>query len=177
MPIRVVSLGMSYADPMTDKPPNDPAEHAAEFSCTWADRLDQYCGWRMEELGIPFDRIGSSDHRHGIACAAPFNPHERDAGGISTGGRVNVDSGVLNPEQSANLNPPAPDDWRHARLRDRIDAAIAHEDMEWRAGSHESAVELAPETDLPIGKRPRKLLRAIRLGEQGFRGGASSPRR
>ncbi len=41
----------------------------------------------MEELGIPLERIGSSDHDHGIAWAA-FNPQERDGGGISPGGRI-----------------------------------------------------------------------------------------
>jgi hypothetical protein len=46
--------------------------------------------------------------------------------------------------------------------------------MEYRTGSHEAAVELAPETDLPVGGRPRALLRAIRLGEQSIRRGGSS---
>jgi hypothetical protein len=83
---------------------------------------------------------------------------------------------VLNPEQMSHLASPAPQAWRKARLRTRIDAAIAHEDMEWRASTHEAAVELAPETDLPVGGGPRKLLRAIRLGEQGSRAGDSSHR-
>jgi hypothetical protein len=156
--------------------PADPAEHAGRFAREWQDVAETYVKRRMKELGIPEERIGSSDHRHGLGRSA-FNPYERDAGGVSPGGRLNVDSGVLNPEQMSHLAPPAPEAWRKARLRTRIDAAIAHEDMEWRAGTHEAAVELAPETDLPIGRKPRALLRAIRLGEQGFRGGASSPRR
>ena len=32
-------------------------------------------------------------------CA--FNPDEREGGGLSTGGRINVDSGVLNPRGHA----------------------------------------------------------------------------
>ena len=154
----------------------DPAEHAQDFAHRYAVPLDLYSSIRMQELGIPEDRIGSSDHDHGIALCA-FNPHERTAGGLATGGRITVDSGVLNPEQMSYLEPPAPEACRHARLRDRIDAAIAHEDMEYRAGSHDAAVEFAPETDLPIGGRPRALLRAIRMGEQSIRRGGSSPNR
>lgn len=130
----------------------------------------------MKELGIPEARIGSTDHRHGLGVSA-FNPYERDAGGVAPDGRLNVDSGVLNPEQMAHLASLAPKAWREATLRTRIDAAIAHEDMEWRAGTHRAAVERAPETDLPVGERARRLLRAIRLGEQEFRGGGPSPRR
>jgi hypothetical protein len=161
---------------MPDLPPGDPADHAKDFAIRWADRLDEYCAVRMEVLGLPVDRIGSSDHIHGIDWCA-FNPYECDGGGISMVGQVNVDAGALNPEHMSHLPSPAPETWRRARLRDRIDAAISHEDMEWRAGSHEAAVEDAPETDLPIGERPRRLLRAIRLGEQSIRGGGSSPRR
>lgn len=156
--------------------PADPAEHARRVAREWNDVAESYARRRMKELGIPEHRIGSSDHRHGLGASA-FNPHECDAGGVSPDGRVNVDAGVLNPEQMSHLALPAPEAWRKARLRTRIDAAIAHEDMEWFSGTHEAAVELAPETDLPIGRKPRALLRAIRLGERGFRGGGPSPRR
>jgi hypothetical protein len=151
---------------MLEKPPSVPADHAEDFAHRWADRLDQYAAERMEHLGIPPERIGSSDHKHRIDWCA-FNPHERDAGGLATGGRINVDSGVLNPVWNAGvIGPRGSALWACSRLRDRIDAAIAHEEMEYRTGSHESAVELAPETDLPVGGRVRALLRAIRLGEQ-----------
>jgi len=91
---------------------------------------------------------------------------ERDGGGISPGGGVNLDSGIFNPQQMAHLGPEASEAWGRASVQVRAKAAIAHEDMEWRTGSHEMAVELAPETDLLIGEEPRKLLRSIRLGEQ-----------
>jgi hypothetical protein len=78
--------------------PADPAEHAIDFSRRWADKLDRYVAERMEELGISPERIGSSDHRHGIAWCA-FNPYEDSGGGVSTGGRINVDSGVFNLER------------------------------------------------------------------------------
>jgi hypothetical protein len=158
-----------------EKPPSDPADHAEDFAHRWADRLDQHCALRMEDLGVPSERIGSSDHDHGIAWAA-FNPYERQGGGLSPGGRINVDSGVLNPAwNAARIGPFAQALWEKSRLRHRIDAAIAHEYEEHQGGSHESAVENAPETELPVGGRVRALLRAIRLGET--RGGGSSPRR
>jgi hypothetical protein len=156
--------------------PSDPAEHAKRIAREWSDVAESYVRRRMKELGIPEERIGSPDHAHGLEKCA-FNPYEGDAGGVSPDGRFNVDAGVINTERAAELNPPAPDAWRRARLRDRIDAAIAHEVTEWLADSHDLAVELSPETDLPIGPRPRALLRAIRLGSQGFRGGSASPRR
>jgi hypothetical protein len=153
--------------------PADPAEHSVRFAREWHDVLETYVQRRMRALGVPEKRIGSSDHEHRVERRA-FFPDEITAGGLATGGLINVDAGVLNPERAANLDRPTPEAWRHARLRDRIDAAIAHEDMEHRAGSHDAAVELAPETDLPIGGRPRALLRAIRLGEQSIRRAGSS---
>lgn len=159
---------------MTEKPPPDHADHAEDFAHRYAETLDQYCAVRMQELGILEERIGSSDHGRGIAWCA-FHPYERDAGGLSTGGRINVDSGVIDPRWHAEIiGPKAQALWEKSRLRHRIDAAIAHEDAERRTGSHEAAVEQAPETELPVGGRVRALLRAIRLGEQATRGGGPS---
>jgi hypothetical protein len=44
------------------------------------------------EHGIPKERIGSSDHDHGLIGAA-FNPFERHGGGVTHAGQVNLDSG------------------------------------------------------------------------------------
>jgi hypothetical protein len=156
--------------------PADPAEHARRVAREWQDVAESFVRRRMKELGIPPERIGSPDYRFGADKLA-FNPHELDAGGVAPDGRINVDAGVLNPEQRTHLGPPAPEAWRKVRLRTRIDAAIAHEDAEWRNGSHAAAIELAPETDLPVGGEPRKRLRSIRLGSSGFRGGSPSPTR
>jgi len=161
---------------MTERPPSDAVEHAVDFSRRWADRLDRYAAERMEELGIPPERIGSGDHKNGIAWCA-FNPHEREGGSVSTGGRINVDSGVLNPDQMRYLKSPAPEAWRRARLRHRIDAVIVHEYEEGQRGSHDHAVEHAPDTGLPVGGTSRALLRALRLGEQATRRGGPSPAR
>ncbi len=128
----------------------------------------------MEELGISSERIGSSDHRLGIARCA-FHPQESDAGGLASGGRINVDSGVLNPSWNADgIGPEASSIWARAPLKERIGAAIAHEDTGWRLGSHEAAVEHAPESELPILPGAGALLRAIRRGETAIRGGGSS---
>jgi hypothetical protein len=67
-------------------------------------------------------------------------------------------------------------DFAH-RWRDRLDQYCTLRMDELGTGSHEAAVEFAPETDLPIGGRPRALLRAIRLGEQSIRGGGANPNR
>ncbi len=83
---------------MTEKPPDNPADHAEDFSHRWADKLDQYTAERMVQLGIPPEQIGSSDHERGVTWRA-FFPDERDGGGVATGGRLSVDSGVFNPDQ------------------------------------------------------------------------------
>jgi hypothetical protein len=137
--------------------------HAEDFAHRYEHELDQACGIIMEEMGIPSDRIGARDIGRGWRN---FFPAEREGGGLSPGGRISLDSGILNPDQMAHLGPEAGNAWAHARLRDRIRACIAHEDMEWRTGSHDAAVEHSPETDLHIGGRARALLRSIRLGEQ-----------
>jgi hypothetical protein len=118
----------------------------------------------MEELGIPGDRIGSNDRLHGLEGRA-FNPYERDGGGISTGGRINIDSGLLNPDQiTEQYGKKAGKLWAKSRLRDRQDALIAHEEEEWRTGSHDEAVKVAPETELPITDKAREILRETRKG-------------
>jgi hypothetical protein len=46
---------------------------------------EAYVRRRMREMGIPQERIGSTDHRHGLGVSA-FNPYERDAGGVTPDG-------------------------------------------------------------------------------------------
>jgi hypothetical protein len=147
--------------------PADPAEHAAQFAQTWREKLDQYAAVRMEELGIPAERIGSSDYRHGIAWCA-FNPYENSGGGVSTGGRINVDSGVLNPDlMTEPYGKRAARTWRKSRLRDRIDAIITHELSEADHATHVAALKAAPKTELLITDGARRILRAM---EKGWRG-------
>jgi len=148
--------------------PADPADHAEDFARRYAEPLDWLAGIRMEELGIPLERIGSSDHRHRLAGRA-FNPYERDGGGISPGGRINLDSGSFNPDQiTPQYGKRAGKLWAKSRLRDRWDALVAHEDAEWRMdGDHDEAVRVAPETELPISGRARQILVEMRRAWRG----------
>ncbi len=151
---------------MPDAPPTDPADHATEFSLAWADVLDRYAAERMEELGLPPDRIGSSDHRHGIAWCA-FNPYEQVGGSVDPSGRINLDSGLLNPDLMLPLGAQAGEAFRKAPLRARMDAGIAHEYEEGNGHSHDEAIDRAPETDLPISPAARELAREIKDAVRG----------
>jgi hypothetical protein len=49
-----------------------------------------------------------------------------------------------------------------SRLRDRIDAIMAHEDIESLTGDDDLAEAIAPDTKFPITDEARQILRAIR---------------
>jgi hypothetical protein len=141
--------------------PSNSAEHAEQFAHTWVDRLEHHVEGRMHALSIPEHQIGASDPAHGVPWRV-FFPHERIGGSVLAGGRICVDSGVLNPEllierYGASVGMI----WEKSRLRDRIDAIIVHELTESWAGSHDSAEALAPETDLPISVGARRILLAM----------------
>jgi hypothetical protein len=147
---------------MTDTPPLDPADHAEDFAHRYADVLDYLTGDRMAELGIPTEQTGSRLPGRGHAC---FIPDERSGGGNDPAGGLTLDSGVLNPKLLGTL--PGSDEWAKARLRDRFDAAIAHEHEEARwGGSHVEALRHAPDTELPIRDGARHILRAMRPKER-----------
>ena len=129
----------------------------------------------MRELGIAVHRIGAYDIDYDFRHAA-FFPKERTGGANSPGARINLNSGILNPE----LLAPKPGGevatlWAKGRLRDRMDAIIAHEDIEGlrvAAGeetraAHAGAVAQAPDSPLPISEGARRILRAIREREAG----------
>src|SRR5271157_5497903 len=64
--------------------PADPVEHASQFALKWWDKLDEYAAVRMEELGIPLERIGLSD----LSTASPGArsiPSTRPAGASAPG--------------------------------------------------------------------------------------------
>ena len=93
-----------------------------------------------------------------LTAKSPGEPSSRksDGGHITTG--ITVNSGVLNPSL---LNGKGSRVWAKARLRDRIDAIIAHEYEEDRMGSHEAALKHAPKTELAISDGTRRILRAM----------------
>jgi hypothetical protein len=149
---------------MPDTPPTDPADHAEDFARRWFDRLENAVEGRMHALDVPEERIGSSDHDNSVAWRT-FFPHERDGGGVATGGRITVDSGVLNPDLlTRDYGKKAGRLWARSRLRDRVDAIIVHELAEGDASTHEEALALAPGTALPITKESRRILRAMEKG-------------
>lgn len=137
------------------EPPADLAEHAHEFAERWADRLDQYCTLRMEDLGVPSEMNGAPDFNRGGKWRA-FDAHGRLGGTITSG--IVVDSGVFNTRL---LTGKGRRTWARARLRDRIDAIVAHEIEEARHGTHDAAVRAAANTSLPISTGARRILRAV----------------
>jgi hypothetical protein len=141
---------------MADNPPADAADHAQDFSRRWADRFDEYCAVRMQELGVPDDKLGADDLRKNMRWCA-FDPEGRDGGSI-TGGII-VNSGILNPDLLKGGKGGRI--WPKARLRDRIDAIIAHEWEESKTSDHAAALKVAPKTALSITDGARRILRAM----------------
>jgi hypothetical protein len=132
--------------------PADPVEHAEDFALRYYELLEGYSHRRMRELGIPDTRIGAYDIDFDFRHAA-FFPKERTGGENSPGARINLNSGVLNPKLLAQrFGPQISRAWEKARLRDRIDAVIVHEDIEGLkvaeglsfGAAHAAAVAQAP---------------------------------
>lgn len=138
-----------------DRPPQNPADHAEDFAYRYERDLDSYCAVRMQELGIPERLHGATDF-DGDGTWKAFIVHEREGGNITDG--ISVNSGVLNPEILKGKGSRV---WARARLRDRIDAVIAHEYEEDRQGTHELAVKQGAKTELPVTDGARRILRAM----------------
>jgi hypothetical protein len=141
---------------MPETPPTDPADHAEDFARRYQFPLDQYCALRMQELGIPENLFGTAD-LGGDGRWRAFLARERQGGTLMEG--IAVNSGVLNPELLKGK--PGVRVFAKARLRDRIDAIIAHEFEEDRLGTHELALKHAMKTELPISDGARRILRAM----------------
>ena len=141
---------------MPDAPSNDPADHAEDFAHRYAEPLDQYCALRMEDLGIPENLHGAPDFERGGVWRA-FIAHDRTGGRLTKG--ITVNSGCLNPRLLEGRKGSRL--FARAKLRDRIDAIIAHEYEEDRLGSHESSLKLAWKTGLPISEEAKRIPRAM----------------
>ena len=85
----------------------------------------------------------------------------RTAAGIAWSA-ANLDSGIFNDDLMQPLGTRADRAWRRASVETRAMAVLAHEDIEGRGHTHEEAVEMAPDTALPITHAARELLRIIR---------------
>jgi hypothetical protein len=141
--------------------PENPADHAKDFAERYASELDYHASHAMQRLGIPDDKNGMPDHEHGSVHTA-FHRAYPNAGGVSPDGRIVIGHGILNPALMEAEGPEASLAWKKSRLLPRLESAIAHEYEEHRGGSHEYAVEHAPDTDLPISHEARELSRKIR---------------
>lgn len=141
----------------------DPAAHATDFATRNADAFERIVRQRMLVVGVPNHLIGDTPLGGGARRA--FIPEESTGGGVTVGRGINVDSGVLNPEL---LGDPATGRaaraWSRARLRDRIDAVIAHEYEECLRGTDAAARQHAPTTSLRISDGARTLLRQMAAG-------------
>ncbi len=137
--------------------PADIAAHASQVAQEWEDVGERYVRRRMKELGIPNEMIGEPTYG-GDGRWRAFNPHGRQGGANTTGAAV--DSGVLNPELLRGKKGNRI--WPKMRVKDRIDAIIAHEYEELRAGGrHTEALKAAAKTELPISDEARRLNRAM----------------
>ena len=142
--------------------PDDTEEHAKDFSRRYWDWLEAI-GANECEVGVPEDRIGMIDADNDFRLAA-FHTDQMDGGGVHPPtGRINIDAGLFMTGLLAE-NMPQEVSSLHDRSRASVrqDAIIAHEYEEGIRGSHESAVEHAPETSLAIKEEARRLLRAQR---------------
>ncbi len=144
---------------------HDPAAHARDFAHRYAQDLDLAVAERMRELKIHDDQIGMPDRDAGINWAA-FHPDGTEGGNNSPGGRLIVDSGLLNFDLlRRDYGSNAAELFGKSRLRDRLDAIIAHEYEEHRHGmDHQAALKHAPNTALPISERAREIAKAMRQG-------------
>lgn len=117
----------------------------------------------MRDVGVPGHLIG--DMPFGGGTRRAFHPQAGEGGGVTVGRGINVDSGVFNPNL---LGDPAAGGvartWSRARLRDRMDAVIAHEYEEAVGGTHDVALRNAPNTRLNISSEARQLLREMAGG-------------
>ncbi len=141
----------------------DAAAHAADFATRNADALERIVQQRMRDAGVPVHLIGEIPFGGGVRRA--FLPEEGTGGGVTVGRGINVDSGVLNPNLLGDpVAGGAAHAWSRARLRDRIDAVIAHEYEECIRGSDQAARKHAPNTKLRISDEARTILRQMAGG-------------
>jgi hypothetical protein len=151
-------------------PSSQPPVDIVEFANRYYEPLNRLIGNRMRQVGVPDEMIG---FRYPGIDEGPFvrYPIPQMGGNINPyvfPGRkpaINLDEGVLDANHPAMSNVPS---WSNANLRDRIDAAIAHEYTEALAkpmsglNFHEQALKCAPDTPLNISPRARQILSEYR---------------
>ena len=94
------------------------------------------------------------------------SPSASESGFPSEVRSIVVDSGVLNPDLLKGKHGERL--WPKARLRDRIDAIIAHEWAEAQTLDHDEALNEVPKTDLPVRAPRRRSRRRMRHARPRF---------
>jgi hypothetical protein len=143
--------------------PSEIDEHAKDFANRYWGLLEAIVRKRMRDVGVPENRIGMLDTDNNSRLAA-FHPSRTLGGEVHhQTGRINLDAGIFIPGLLAEAMPPEVS-LLHAKSRVSVrqDAIIAHEYEEGVRGSHEAALEHAPDTTLAIKEQARRLLRAQR---------------
>jgi hypothetical protein len=143
--------------------PDDIEEHARDFAARYWEPLEAIARKRMREVGVPEDRIGMLDTDNDFRLAA-FHPKRSDGGGVHPPtGRINLDAGIFKQGLLDETMPPEVSSLHDkSRASVRQDAIIAHEFGGGMRGSHEAAVEHAPDTTLRIKQEARRILKAQR---------------
>src|SRR5690242_11163334 len=110
-----------------ETPPSDPADHAQDFARRYAEPMDYHAAQIMLDLGIPLEKIGTLDPVQEYKHAA-FHPTESSGGSVTPDGRITLDSGVMNLDgMEKPYREEARKVWAASRLKDKMEAVIAHE--------------------------------------------------
>jgi len=147
-------------------PFSQPPVDVVNFANRYYEPMNRVIGNRMRQVGVPDEMIG---FKYPGIEEGPFvrYPTSQIGGNINPHlfpGRkpaINLDFGVLDANHPAMSKVLS---WAKASLRDRIDAAIAHEYTEALAkpmpglNFHEQALKFAPDTPLNISLRARQIL-------------------
>ncbi|MGC1723430.1 MAG: hypothetical protein WA746_31000 [Isosphaeraceae bacterium] len=143
--------------------PENIDEHLVDFCTRYWEPSVEIAKKRMREVGVPEERIGMLDVDNDYRLAV-FHPKQLDGGGVHPPtGRINLDAGLFKPGLLAEaMSADVSSLHEAARASVRQDAIIAHEFEQGIRGSHEAALEHAPETGLSIKEEARRLLRAQR---------------
>jgi hypothetical protein len=141
----------------------------ADFANRYQVSVSRAIGNRMRQVGVPEEMIGVE--WWGVDTGPFVRYHPPQLGGnvrLGSSGKpgINVDPAVFDADAPKMGNLLS---WRSAKLRDRIDAVIAHEYTEAlappRVDFHLHALKNAENTALKISARARQILREYRQAE------------
>ncbi len=148
-------------------------QHLLQFAKDWETLINLAVARRMQAVGVPNSMIGIfgmpyEDSGAFVLTHALGGSNNKIPGRGIIGDRpgINVDLAVLDPNFSPMRKLTS---WSKSRLKDRIDAVIAHEYTEvlcpaltGAEAPHLIAIKTAPETRLKITEGARRILREYR---------------